>query len=263
VTIKGNNIDDAGIDGVSVTGNTIKNLTIQQNTIDGSRQNGIGFRNSANFGSSSANIVNNKILNSGGAGSGYGAINIGATTTGAPVINDNGLLAQSGSTKLFINSRASATRINVECNWWGSAGEDDITSYMDAGVSGAKADYVNWRVTNVNNATGTTGFTPPGNNWTGEPCAVTPTTVAVSCNGGADGQLKIASITGGSGTITYSLTSASTSYSSTAQTFAASETLPYTLKSNLPAANDYVLALTNGNGDTETYTGITVTQPSL
>ncbi|MFN5378040.1 MAG: hypothetical protein ACK5BQ_04655, partial [Ignavibacteria bacterium] len=70
VTIKGNNIDDAGIDGISVTGNTIKNLTIQQNTIDGSRQNGIGFRNSANFGSSSANIVNNKILNSGGAGSG-------------------------------------------------------------------------------------------------------------------------------------------------------------------------------------------------
>jgi hypothetical protein len=125
VTINNSQISNAGIDGVSFTGNTINQLSIAGCDILNSRQNGIGIRDRVTVGNVSASISNNEITGSGQSGSGFAAVSISSTSFGTQSYTGNILAPQSGSNKLFINDR-SGYNPTATCNWWGSKSQDVI-----------------------------------------------------------------------------------------------------------------------------------------
>lgn len=146
VNINGNTIDNAGVDGITFSGNTIRTAYVNNNTISNSRQNGISIRDRVTVGNSwAAEFANNLITGSGTSGSTYAAINIASLSYGQQSYQNNSLAGQSGTNKSFINGRTGSTP-TATCNWWGSTSEDDIVTYItgavqyDDGWSGWRAD---------------------------------------------------------------------------------------------------------------------------
>jgi uncharacterized protein (DUF2141 family) len=195
VTIDGNLIQYAGIDGVSVTGNYVRTLDLSDNTIEDAQQNGIAWRNGSSVGTAganSANVINNLITGSGQIGSGYAAINIGAATTGTQKFNNNSIPVQYDGNKSFINSRSSYTP-NVTCNWWGSLSQDDIEEQISPAYPATTVGYDNgsngWLSSGDNfKPAGQNGFEPHGT------CTVRwflldADKTNISCNGASDGSV--------------------------------------------------------------------------
>ncbi|MFM8771204.1 MAG: beta strand repeat-containing protein, partial [Candidatus Kapaibacterium sp.] len=186
VDITNTRINDAGIDGVSFTGNLINTLSITNTDILNSRQNGIGIRDRVTVGNTSASISNCEITGSGKSGSGYAGINIGSLTSGTQSFTGNILAPQDGSNKPFINSRSSYNP-TATCNWWGSKSQDVIEAsvtgglVLDDGTSG-------WR-----RATSNTGGA--GANFDGAAtCTVRAFTITLApsnatCNGSSTGSI--------------------------------------------------------------------------
>ncbi|MBU3699776.1 MAG: hypothetical protein FGM33_07180 [Candidatus Kapabacteria bacterium] len=141
VTITNSTISNAGVDGVSFTGNTINQLSITGCDILNSRQNGIGIRDRVTVGNVSAAITNNEITGSGQSGSGFAAVSISSTSFGTQSYTGNILAPQNGSNKLFVNDRSGYNPV-VTCNWWGTKSQDVIEanitggSVIDDGTSG-------------------------------------------------------------------------------------------------------------------------------
>ena len=144
VTISNCKISDAGIDGVSFTGNLINTLSITDCDILNSRQNGIGIRDRVTVGNVSASISDNEITGSGKSGSGYAGINIGSLTSGTQSFTDNILSPQDGSNKPFINGRSSYNP-TATCNWWGSKSQDVIEASITGGLVLDNGSTDGWR----------------------------------------------------------------------------------------------------------------------
>ncbi|MEY3385474.1 MAG: hypothetical protein RIR53_285 [Bacteroidota bacterium] len=137
VTISNSTITNAGIDGVSFTGNTINTLSITNCDIIDSRQNGIGIRDRVTVGNSLpvASVNNCQITGSGKSGSGYAAISISGTSFGTQSFTNNILHPQDGSNKPLINGRGTGYSPLMTCNWWGSKSQDDIESSISGGAT--------------------------------------------------------------------------------------------------------------------------------
>ncbi|MBU3699213.1 MAG: hypothetical protein FGM33_04275, partial [Candidatus Kapabacteria bacterium] len=193
VYIRNNYIENAGIDGIAVTGNYARTLNILFNTIDQSQENGIAFRNGASIGSNLANIQNNLITNSGklNGSSSFAAINIGSLTTGDNHLYTNNLLgAQHGSALAFINGRSTFIA-NASCNWWTNISEDVIVTRL-GGVGTINYDNGTdgWLSSSGNSRTGSgiNGFEATGT------CSVrsftiTLNTTNISCNNANNGSI--------------------------------------------------------------------------
>ncbi|MEN9282466.1 MAG: hypothetical protein RL594_1401 [Bacteroidota bacterium] len=133
VTVAGNEIVDAGTDGVSFTGNLINSAAISNNDILNSRQNGIGIRDRVTVGNVSATFNNNEITGSGASGSTFAAVSISNGSFGTQTYTNNILHPQAGSNKVFINGR-SGYAPTATCNWWGSKSQDVIEASITGGV---------------------------------------------------------------------------------------------------------------------------------
>ncbi|MEY3385471.1 MAG: hypothetical protein RIR53_282, partial [Bacteroidota bacterium] len=202
VYIRNNYIENAGVDGVAVTGNYARTLNIIYNTIDQSQENGVAIRNGASVGANVANIQNNLITNSGksNGSSSFAAINIGSqTTSGENVFYTNNLLGtQHGSSLAFINGRSTYVA-TATCNWWGNISEDVILTRLGGvGITHYDNGSTGWLSSSGNSRTGSgiNGFEATGT------CSVrsfniTLNTTNISCNNSNDGSIA-ASISAGS-----------------------------------------------------------------
>ncbi|MFN6112831.1 MAG: beta strand repeat-containing protein, partial [Bacteroidota bacterium] len=134
VSINNSLISNAGIDGISFTGNTVNTASVTNCDIIDSRENGIGIRDRVTVGSgSTATFTNNEITGSGRAGSGYAGISISSTSLGTQSFTGNILAAQAGTNKPFINNRSAYSPV-ATCNWWGSKSQDVIEANNTGGV---------------------------------------------------------------------------------------------------------------------------------
>jgi len=211
VTVSGNLIEDAGTDGISVTGNTIRTLTVTGNTITGARQNGIGFRNTANFGSTSVAVTGNVITNSGTSGTGYAGVSIASGTNceAGPDYTGNSIYSQSSTNKNVINNRNG--NIPAGCSWWGSSNDSTIVASITGGVT-----YASWLVGNGNSATGN-GFVT-SSTCTGASITASLAKVDVTCNGAANGTITTTITSGGGSAPTFAWTKqGDNSFTSTTQ----------------------------------------------
>jgi len=134
VSINNSLISNAGIDGISFTGNTVNTASVTNCDIIDSRENGVGIRDRVTVGSgSTATFTNNEITGSGRAGSGYAGISISSTSLGTQSFTGNILAAQAGTNKPFINNRSAYSPV-ATCNWWGSKSQDVIEANNTGGV---------------------------------------------------------------------------------------------------------------------------------
>ncbi|MBU3678981.1 MAG: hypothetical protein FGM32_05155 [Candidatus Kapabacteria bacterium] len=134
VKVRNSTISNAGIDGISFTGNTINTLWVGSCDIIDSRQHGIGIRDRVTVGNGSTAIIDNcEITGSGKSGSGYAAVFISSTSFGNQQYSNNLLHPQDGSNKPFINNRSGYTP-TATCNWWGSKSQDVIEASVTGGL---------------------------------------------------------------------------------------------------------------------------------
>ncbi|MFN4985378.1 MAG: beta strand repeat-containing protein, partial [Ignavibacteria bacterium] len=237
VTVKNNTITDAGVDGLSITGNFVRTLSVTGNSILNSRENGIGIRGPATVGSASATITGNKISGSGQSGSAFAAINIASTSYGTQTWNDNHIADQFGSNKIFINGRTGYSPV-ATCNWWGVTSEDDLltkitgTVAYDNGVNG-------WRGAGGNSAS--VGYVASG---AGSACTIRSFTITlaptdVTCFGGSNGSI-VTTLAGTQSSPTYSWTKANSAYTANTKDI-----------SNLTTGT-YTVSINNGTGNVRT-----------
>jgi hypothetical protein len=232
-------IDNAGVDGITFLGNTVRDAYVGGNTISNSRQNGISIRDRVTVGTNSATFENNLITGSGASGSSFAAINIANPSYGVQSFVKNALFNQSGTNKAFINSRPSYTPI-ATCNWWGSSSEDDIINLITGSV--AYDDGVRgWSLANTNQVT------PPASGYYpaqfGGDCSVRSFSISLAasrstCFGSATGSITT-TLSGVSdpNPATYAWTRSGGGFTSTAQN-----------PTNL-AAGTYAVAVTSVTGN--------------
>ncbi|MBU3700178.1 MAG: hypothetical protein FGM33_09280, partial [Candidatus Kapabacteria bacterium] len=137
VSINNSTISNAGIDGVSFTGNTINTLSITNCDILDSRQNGIGIRDRVTVGNTLpiASVNNCQITGSGKSGSGFAAISIASASFGTQSFTNSILHPQDGSNTPLINGRGTGYAPLMTCNWWGSKSQDVIEASITGGAT--------------------------------------------------------------------------------------------------------------------------------
>ncbi|MBU3742516.1 MAG: hypothetical protein FGM24_09575, partial [Candidatus Kapabacteria bacterium] len=182
VTITGNSIADAGVDGIAQLGNSIRTFTITGNDVVNSQENGIALRGTSYFGTA-LTINNNRVMGSGAKGTaGFAALSFTASTTGTISSVFENYLAPATNGVAISNARS--TELAATCNYFGSSSGNDI----DPEVSGA-VDYDPWQVADETNPS--IGFNPPANKCIGTNFNLSNPAPAIICYGTSDGAIDL------------------------------------------------------------------------
>ncbi|MBU3678816.1 MAG: hypothetical protein FGM32_04315, partial [Candidatus Kapabacteria bacterium] len=232
VVVDNNNITDAGIDGVAVTGNYAREMIVTNNTITNARENGVAWKNGASVGNGSVTVTNNLITGSGmsSATGTFAGIFIGSATTGGTTQDyTNNSVHSQNTGKNIINQRSGLTP-TATCSWWGSLSEDDILTAFTGSVlydDGSKG----WRSAATNAAT-ENGYTPSGNNCTVRSFTLALSKTNIGCNYANNGSVTATpTFASGDGAASYSWNSTPAQATATASGLAAG-TYSVTVTSN-------------------------------
>jgi hypothetical protein len=244
VTIDGNVINDAGVDGIAQIGNSIRTFTITSNDINYAREHGIGLRNTSYFGTA-LTINNNKISGSGAkGGAGFADIFVNSSTTGSIASIANNSLVSANAAGLH-NGNAGRS-IMASCQWWGATSGNTVVNKI-TGAGANNVTYESWLVSGTD-TDGNAGFSPESGVCTGTRVVLSlQAKVNNVCFGGKTGSINL-NQTGGSPDFTYAWTGP--------DGFTAN-----TLDIGGLYAGEYSLTATDVNGTFDTYE-TSITEPT-